>query len=186
MTDITPLDWQSPIEKDGQGGLLDEGDFNFQITQLVRTNNRDGFHMAKLTVYVHNGVQNSILHDYLVLKSDCEWKLCQFFTAIGQRQHGQKITPNWAAVEGSYGKCHVIVESYTKDNGQQGLSNKIGEYLKPQQGQMPRPDQPPQPPPYNAPVGPGQNMPTQPPPYHSPENQRPMPTEPPDIDRIPF
>ena len=36
----------------------------------------------------------------LFLLKRFEWKLCQFFTSIGLRQHGEKLRMNWAAVTG--------------------------------------------------------------------------------------
>ena len=46
----------------------------------------------------------------------------QFFTAIGQRKHGEKCRMNWSAVVGATGRCKIGIHEYT--------STKTGEVLK--------------------------------------------------------
>ena len=48
--------------------------------------------------------------------------LCAFFTAIGQRKHGEKRRMNWSAVVGATGRCKIGIHEYT--------STKTGEVLK--------------------------------------------------------
>ena len=73
------------------------------------------------------------IRDQIVLTRNLEWKLCQFFTAISQRKHGETLHPRWNAVIGSKGHCEVVIEDYTKKDGTPGKSAKIGKYLNPEE-----------------------------------------------------
>jgi hypothetical protein len=79
--------------------------------------------------------------DQLILHEDCSWKIAQFFTAIGDRKHGELFRPAWDQIGGATGKCELQVELY-KDKPQ----NKVEKYLDPDPtDQKDNPDQPPPP-----------------------------------------
>ena len=67
------------------------------------------------------------LKDSLYLNSKAEWKLSQFFLAIGQKKHGEPLRPNWNAVVGSRGKCEITINEYQKD-GETRKNNRIRNY----------------------------------------------------------
>lgn len=68
----------------------------------------------------------------LFLHSKFEWKLCQFFVAIGQRKHGEVMRMNWGTVPGSGGICHVGVRKWTGNDGKERESNEITEFYDPE------------------------------------------------------
>ena len=56
----------------------------------------------------------SIIYFYTIT----EGMLCAFFTGIGQRKHGERLTMNWNKVPGSKGRCKVYIDKW--------ISNKDG------------------------------------------------------------
>ena len=67
----------------------------------------------------------------LFLLKRFEWKLCQFFTSIGLRQHGEKLRMNWAAVTGKTGRCRITKRTYKDKNGADRETNDLDEFLDP-------------------------------------------------------
>jgi len=84
----------------------------------------------KINVWDDNGNQTLITKS-LFLHSSVEGLLCSFFTSIGQRKHGEKLAMNWAAVVGSFGRCHVGIRTYKKDDGIERQANEITKFLEP-------------------------------------------------------
>ena len=132
------MDWNSTIENDGEDyTLLDEGDYCFEVTKFERGRSQGGklppCPMAMLTLRVTDpatGAATTII-DNLVLHSNLEWKLAQFFRSIGQKKHGEPLRPNWNTVEGSRGRCHVYIDEFKGRDGDTKKNNKIGKYLDP-------------------------------------------------------
>lgn len=62
--------------------------------------------------------------------------LCAFFTAIGQRKKGEKITMNWSAVVGAVGKCKVKIRNWKNSDGEARQSNEIARFYEPEEGQQ--------------------------------------------------
>jgi hypothetical protein len=131
------LDWDSPIEDDGsESKLIEPGRYPFKITNLDKTISTGaktaGAPMAVITVRVeHEDGEYIDIKEKIVLVKTLEWKLCQLFTAIGQRQKGEKLQPRWNAVIGSRGHCDVIIEDYKKRDGTDGKAVKIARYVDP-------------------------------------------------------
>lgn len=65
-----------------------------------------------------------------MLHTSCEWKLCEFFTAIGQRKHGEKLMPRWNEVPGAQGRCRVSVETFRRKDGSEGQANRVKAFLE--------------------------------------------------------
>jgi len=135
------LDWDSEIEHDGKGGkfvLLPDGEYRFGVVSMTKTTSKKlQCPMAKviLAIYakddIHYEKELLQIEDNLVLHSTCEWKICEFFRAIGDRKHGQKIKPNWPEVPGSTGRCMIHTETFTKRDNTEGKNNKVDFYLDP-------------------------------------------------------
>jgi len=124
--------WDSPIENDGEERTLLAGEVDFTVLKFERTKSEKlNCPMAILTIEISNDEGRNIIFDYLILNSKFEWKLCQFFTGIGQRARGEKLDPLWDDLPGSTGRCRVVVENYTRNNREPGKSNKIKAYLAP-------------------------------------------------------
>lgn len=129
------LSWDDAIENDGpEYTLLPEGEYPFRVEGLERKRYNGGNKLPacpmaelKIAVIGPDGKQAMVSHR-LYLHTRTEGLLCSFFTAIGQRQHGQRLTPNWSRVIGAEGRCKLGQREY-----QGNTYNEIKSFLEPAQ-----------------------------------------------------
>ncbi len=138
------LDWNDEIENDGQGfALIPEGDYHFGVQSFERgrhggSEKIPACNKAVLTLAIlgpEYPFKKEILgtvQTNLFLHSKFEWKLCQFFTAIGLRKHGEKLKMDWSKVTWAEGTCHVGVRKWTGNDGKEHESNEITEFYDPE------------------------------------------------------
>jgi len=138
MSNGTAMGWDSPIENDGAGGVILPQDSiaDFEVTKLEKgVSEKKKAPMAILTLRLSNEHGSTTCLEHLVLHTDSEWKLCQFFRAIGQREHGQKFKPNWNKVVGTGGKCQVAVRTFHKKSDkpgeETGRANEVASFMDP-------------------------------------------------------
>lgn len=130
------FNWDDQIENDGpEFVLLPEGDYDFEVVSFERGRHNGSEKLPpcnKATVYIKiKGAEGeTVIKHNLFLHSKTEGMLCAFFTAIGQRKHGEKITMNWNAVPGSVGRCKVGIKKY---EGKE--YNEIKKFYEPVEGQ---------------------------------------------------
>ncbi|MHB1167040.1 MAG: DUF669 domain-containing protein, partial [Carboxydocellales bacterium] len=67
----------------------------------------------------------------LFLHSITEGMLCAFFTAIGQRKKGDRVTMNWNAVVGAKGRAKVGIRKFKNDKGEELIFNEIKKFYEP-------------------------------------------------------
>ena len=129
------MDWDSEIKNDGQEfKLFPAGSvIEFEVTTFDKARTKNNDPMAKIKLSCEREGEFTLVHDQLVLMASCEWKLCQFFTAIGQRKHGETLKPKWNKVQGSTGYAVLGVREYTKD-GKLYQVNEVDKYLEPDEG----------------------------------------------------
>ncbi|MEA5016143.1 MAG: DUF669 domain-containing protein [Candidatus Limiplasma sp.] len=123
------LGWDDVIEHDSTFVVLPKGEYWFTVKSFERgrydpspSAKLPPCNMATLTLEVTDGAQTATLTHRLFLHSRTEGMLCEFFVAIGQRQHGEPLKMNWPGVPGSRGRCLVDIREWT--------SNKTGEIMK--------------------------------------------------------
>jgi len=129
------MDWEDSLSNDGNElVLLEEGDYNFVVTNFERGRFPGGqkipaCNKATITVQItsDNGL-TSIKFDLLLHRS-VEWKLSAFFRCIGQKKHGEKVTMNWNKVVGSQGRAHVTQRKYTNNYGEEKTINDISRFI---------------------------------------------------------
>jgi len=129
--------WDDQIENDGPDFVvLPEGDYDFEVVtfERARHNGSDKLPPCNKAI-VHIKIQGSqgettIKHN-LFLHSITEGMLCAFFTGIGQRKKGEKVTMNWNAVVGAKGRCRVGVRKWTSDKGNEMTNNEIKKFYDP-------------------------------------------------------
>jgi hypothetical protein len=132
------LAWDDEIQNDGSPfEILPEGDYSFRVDKFERARHGGSekipaCNKAVLTLSVFGADAVGTVQTNLFLYSKFEWKLCQFFTAIGQRKHGETMRMNWAAVTGSTGSCHVGVRTWTGNDGKEHQGNEITEFYDPE------------------------------------------------------
>ena len=130
------LDWDGVLENDGSDfTVLPEGDYAFEVTDFERgsfpgSEKMCACNKATLTLRIEAEQGTANVFDDLILHKRMEWKLSQFFRAIGQKKKGERVTMNWNAVIGARGRAHIIVNKYTDKNGQEKENNKVGKYLE--------------------------------------------------------
>lgn len=139
------LGWDDIIENDSPAFVtLPAGIYPFTVTGFERSRYNPTpnaklppCNMAVLTISIMgpDGFEVPV-KDKLYLHSSCEGFLCEFFTAIGQRKHGQRVQMDWGRVQGARGYAKVGVRRYTSD-GEEKSINEIKRYLDPEDKSIP-------------------------------------------------
>ncbi len=137
--------WDDVIENDGPTWvLLPEGTYPFTVTGMERKRHPGSAKLppcwkAELTLAVEGAEGTANIQHNLFLHSKCEGLLCAFFTAIGDRQHGQPMKMDWDHVVGKKGICKVGIREWIDKSGASRQSNEIKEFLDmgPHTGQQP-------------------------------------------------
>ena len=132
------MTWDDEIQNDGEGfRALPEGEYDFTVTDFTRGRFDGSAKMAacpkaELTIKIHDPDGDVTVNENLFLNKKVEWKLCQFFIAIGHRKHGEPLRPNWNAVKGAKGRCKVGIKKWTgKKDGKEYKGNEITAFLDP-------------------------------------------------------
>jgi hypothetical protein len=133
------LGWDDEIANDGNDfTLLPAGDYPFTVTSYERERHAGSEKLPpcnKAIVYlkVDGGTlgTTTVKHN-LFLHTKTEGLLCQFFTGIGQRQHGDKATMNWSTVVGSTGRAKLEVHSFVNDKGETIEINRVKKFYAPE------------------------------------------------------
>ena len=129
------MGWDDTIQDDGQElVLLDEGDYNFIVTNFERGRFPGGqkipaCNKATITVQIETDKGLSVIKFDLLLYRSVEWRISSFFRCIGQKKHGEKLTMNWNTVIGSVGRAHVTQRKYTNNYGEEKTVNDIGRFI---------------------------------------------------------
>lgn len=131
------LGWEDIIENDGpEFVILPEGDYDFEVVNFERARHNGSEKLPpcnKAIVYIKIEAPQgtaTIKHN-LFLHTITEGMLCAFFTGIGQRKKGEKVTMNWNKVIGSKGRAKVIIRKWTNDEGRELQSNEIKKFYEP-------------------------------------------------------
>lgn len=147
--DTMPMDWDATIENDGSGGggyvVLPAGEYPFRVVNFTRAVHepRDGGKLPKcnkavLTIEVL-GPNDEVceVEHHLFLYSTQEGFLCEFFRAIGARQHGERMVMDWSKVIGATGRCKTYIHKYTGTrDGKEHDATRIKRFLDPPAGQQ--------------------------------------------------
>jgi len=129
------IGWGDTIEHDSEFVIVPEGDYSFTVTKFERARHNGSDKLppcnkAVLTLEVSDGVNSTLITHNLFLHRKTEGMLCAFFTAIGQRKHGEKLIPKWDQVVGATGTCKVGKRSWTGNDGSVRESNEIRRFYE--------------------------------------------------------
>lgn len=128
------IGWDDEISNDsGQFVLLEDGDYNFTVTAFERGRFPGGTKIpacnkATLTLAVDTPEGTASIKYDLILWSSLEWKISEFFRAIGKKKHGEKLIPRWNEVIGSKGRGRFKTITYTKKDGTEGKANDVDKF----------------------------------------------------------
>ena len=134
------LDWESPIENDSPDFvILPEGDYDFEVIDFERARHAGSDKLPPCNkAIVHIKVQGAegitVIKHNLFLHSITEGMLCSFFTGIGQRKKGEKVTMNWGKIVGSQGRARIGVRKWKNDSGEEKVFNEIKKFYEPADG----------------------------------------------------
>lgn len=133
------FDWDAPVDpKEAPKPLLPEGPAMFTVLSVKRAREQFGKdggvqNVAKVRMLVVSDVDGTEAemeeNIWLVLK--LKWKFIAFFTAIGQRKHGDEgpFVPDWAKVEGATGRCEINYRQYTNKDKETVTVNNIKAFV---------------------------------------------------------
>ena len=131
------FDWNDTIEHDSEFVLFPEGDYDFEVVSFERARHPGSEKLppcnkAVLSLrFTSPDLGTTTIKHNLFLHSKTEGMLCAFFTAIGQRKHGEKLAMNWNTVVGSRGRAKLGVRSWKNNDGEDRQSNEIKRFYEP-------------------------------------------------------
>lgn len=127
------FDWNDEIsEESGEYPVLDPGDYDFVVESYTRKRFNGSDKMCGCwQVVLKLRVGGIVIEDNLFLNRKTEWKVSQFFIAVGQKQPGVPLRPNWDALPGARGRCKVYVDKWKGRDGREFETNKVDKYYAP-------------------------------------------------------
>lgn len=144
------LGWDDIIEHDSTFVVLPEGDYPFVVTGFERgrfngSEKLSACSMAIVTLDVSDPIsgQTATVTENLPLHTKMEWKLCQFFTCLGLRKHGERLQMPWNRVIGAHGWCRLNINRWTgQRDGREMENNRVDKFLAPDEAPATSPAQP--------------------------------------------
>ena len=134
------LSWDSEISHEDEFILLPEGEYDFTVTKFDRSKHNGSAKIkpclkavVTLSVDTDKGPVE-IVENFLITKS-LEWKLCQFFTCLGMRKHGEPYQMNWNGIFGKKGRAKIVVNKWKNDQGEERQNNRVEKFLEPSETQ---------------------------------------------------
>lgn len=123
MSEERAYDWDETIEQPSEGGggytLFEPGTYRFSVKTFERGRHNGSDKLppcnkAIITLEVNGGPQGvATIQNNFFLHSKCEGLLASFFTAIGDRKHGDPLVMNWPGTLGKDG--YVKIKHRTHD-----------------------------------------------------------------------
>lgn len=130
--------WNDTIEKPSEDGftLLPEGTYPFEVRKLERQQFAGSAKMpacpkAVISINVDGGpLGSTTVIEHLMLHSKSEWRIAQFFAALGFRDSGEPVQMRWFdQVIGKRGRIVLETRHYKKKDGTEGEANGVKTWL---------------------------------------------------------
>ena len=127
------IGWDDEISNESSYILLEEGDYDFTVTAFERgrfpgSPKIPACGKATLTLEVKTAAGAASVKYDRIMWSTLEFKLHDFFCAIGQKKRGDPLRPRWSEVVGSQGRAHFKPRTYTKKDGGEGKANDVEKF----------------------------------------------------------
>ena len=112
------MDWNEEIVKDSEFVTLPEGIYDFIIKKPLERQKTSGqgklpvCNMAVITLTINYEGKEVDVSTKLVLHRSIEWKISQFFEAIGLKRKGEPCRMAWNEIIGKTGKVKIAPREY--------------------------------------------------------------------------
>lgn len=131
------LGWDDEIEPGDGFQVLPEGLAQFEVLKFDRSRREMGklgminVAILRLMLTSSESGETATREVKLPLHRKVQFKLYQFFTAIGQRKHGQDgpFAPDWTKVVGSTGFCEIKHRRWTGKDGKERIDDEPEKFL---------------------------------------------------------
>lgn len=138
-TNPDELGWDDEIEPGDGWTVLPEGLAQFEVLKFEKARKEKGklgtVNVAVLKMlFKHLETGETDTKDVeLPLHRKLQFRLYQFFTAIGQRKHGDEgpFAPNWGRVVGELGYCQIKHRTWTGQDGKERTDYEPDKFLAP-------------------------------------------------------
>lgn len=145
------LSWDSGfIAEESEFVVLDPGVCKFTVKNFERKiydgkseKIPNGTPYAEIEMEFVGTKGKTTVKERLYLLKRMQWKLTEFFAAIGQNPTiGQAFMPNWNAVIGSFGYAELEINRYKDNSGNDRSNNQIKKFLNPNAPEIANAQQP--------------------------------------------
>ena len=134
MTDfINAWTWKLTDDSDGYR-LLQPGIYRARIKRFEQSEFKGSAKLSAcpraiitLAVETENGPQEVTVS--LLVHRKLEWKLSQFFRAIGRKKHGEALQMDWSGLVGLPLKVHITIRSYKNRDGEDRQCNDVDRFF---------------------------------------------------------
>lgn len=136
------IGWDEAIWNDSpEFVVLPEGDYDFEVIDFERGRHPGSEKLPPCNkAIVHIKVEGpegvTIIKHNLFLHTITEGMLCSFFTAIGQRQKGERVNMNWGSIIGAKGRAKIGIRKFKNDEGREMTFNEIKKFYNKEEGQQ--------------------------------------------------
>lgn len=129
--------WDDIINNESTFTLVDEGDYTFRVVKMTRERHPGSAKLpacpkATLTLAITDDAGNELtsLQHSLFMYSTVEGLISAFFLSVGLKKHGEPVSlAQFNNVVGKTGRCHVFVDTWTNDKGEEKKNNKIKYFI---------------------------------------------------------
>ena len=132
------LAWDATITEDSNDfEPFEPGVYMFRVDKIEKARSKGNdknppCNMAKVTIELSDGQRKSRTTDYILLRQDLQWKIGQYFVALGMKKKGEPFSVNFDGSINKEGFVEVEKEPYTNREGKTRYRNRIVSYLEPQ------------------------------------------------------
>ena len=126
--------WNDSIEQDSEDrALIPEGNYNARILWVEKgefpgSAKLSACPKSTVTMLLDTGGVPAPITTSLLLHRRLEWKVKEFFRAVGRAKHGEPYTMNWDGLEGARLRVHVSRNTYTNRFGEEQQTNQVDRF----------------------------------------------------------
>ena len=127
----TMLDFDGYIENDNDFIILDDGDYPFKVVDITKSEyagNSTKIPQGCKMVTVEMDIEGARVKETFFLLSSMEWKISQFYRALGMKKKGEKVQMKWGDTVGKTGTAQVYTDTYTGNDGKERKTNHIKKF----------------------------------------------------------